>query len=105
MPGSSSYPSAGHNMNRLRVLITNQSLWFRSGTEMYARDLALVLARRGHEPVVFSPRPGVVADELRAAGVRVTSNLDRIHGKPDVIHAHHTLETLEALSRFPNTPA
>lgn len=92
-------------MSGLRVLIVNQSLWFRSGTEMYVRDLALGLLQRGHRPTVFSPQLGEVADEVRAAGVPVVDELDQIVEPPEAIHAHHTRETVATLSRFTNTPA
>jgi glycosyl transferase family 4 len=101
VPGRSGSRTAG----RLRVLITNVSLWYRSGTELYTRDLAIGLARRGHSPVVYSTQLGTVADELRRATVPVVDDLAAIGVTPDVIHAHHTLETMAAGLRFPATPA
>jgi hypothetical protein len=92
-------------MARLRVLITNLSLWYRSGTELYTRDLALGLARRGHSPVVFSTQLGAVADEIQRATVPVVNDLAAIAALPDIIHGHHSLETMAALLRFPTTPA
>jgi hypothetical protein len=89
----------------LRVLMTNLSLSARSGTETYARDLALELARRGHVPTVYSPLPGVVADELRAAGVRVVTDLAGESEPPHVVHGHHHVETMSAVLRFPGAPA
>ena len=91
-------------MERVRVLITNLSLWYRSGTELYTRDLAIGLARRGHSPVVFSTQLGAVADELRRATIPVVDDLAAIGATPHVIHAHHTLETMAAALRFPRAP-
>ena len=91
-------------MQRARVLITNLSLWYRSGTELYTRDLAIGLARRGYSPVVFSTQLGVVADELRRATIPVVDDLTAIGAAPDVIHGHHTLETMAAALRFPQAP-
>ncbi len=91
-------------MSSLRVLITNILLDSRSGTEMYVRDLAMGLVARGHFPVVFSPRLGPLADELRAASVPVVDQLEKITEPPDVIHGHHSMETMMALLYFPRAP-
>src|SRR5271155_828460 len=77
----------------------------RSGTEIATRDLALGLKSAGHEPLVYSPRLGVIADEIAQAGITVTSDLGKLAGVPDIIHGHHYAETVTALVRFPNTPA
>lgn len=90
---------------QLRVLITNRSLSTRTGTELYVRDLAIALARRGHQPVVYTPHPGDVAREIRAETIPVTDDLRAIAEPPDVIHGHHGLETLAALLAFPGVPA
>jgi glycosyltransferase involved in cell wall biosynthesis len=89
----------------LRVLVTNRILANRTGTELYVRDLALALLRRGHRPIAYSPVLGPVADELRAATVPVVDDLAQVGSAPDVIHGHHGLETLSALLAFPGVPA
>ena len=89
----------------LRVLITNRTLATRTGTELYVRDLAVALARRGHAPIVYTPRPGDVAREIRAETIPVTDDLRTIAEPPDVIHGHHALELLAALLAFPGVPA
>ncbi len=92
-------------MNVLRVLLTNVTLATRSGTELFTRDLAIGLARRGHRPVVYTPDPGVVAEEIRAAGIAVTADLAEVAEEPDVIHGHHTLPLMAALEWFSGRPA
>jgi len=89
----------------MRVLLTNNTLDVRAGTELYVRDVALELMRRGHQPVAYSTRLGSVAEELRAATVPVISSLETLGEVPDVIHGHHHYETLTALLWFPETPA
>ncbi|MES2833486.1 MAG: glycosyltransferase [Pseudomonadota bacterium] len=89
----------------LRVLMTNLTLAGRTGTEIVTRDLALALKRAGHAPTVYTPRPGPIAGELRAAGVPVVSDIAEITEKPDVIHGHHVIQTGVAAARFPDTPA
>lgn len=61
-------------MISLRVLITNLTLAHRTGTELYVRDLALGLQRRGHQPFAFSPELGSVSDELRQQSIPVVDN-------------------------------
>jgi len=89
----------------LTVLLTNFELAIRGGSQLYLRDVALELLRRGHRPFVYSPRLGSVAHELIAATVPVVDDLSRVTVKPDVIHGHHNHETLTALLRFPGVPA
>lgn len=88
----------------MRILITNILLYSQTGTEMYVRDLAIGLLKRGHFPVVFSPQLGPLADELRAASVPVADRLDQIAEAPDVVHGHHSMETMMALLHFPHAP-
>ena len=89
----------------LRVLFTNITLASRTGTELYIKEAALGLLRRGHAPVIYTPDPGAIAGEIRAAGVPVVSDVSRLTVRPDVIHGHHHQQTLVALLRFPGVPA
>jgi hypothetical protein len=89
----------------LRILITNHSLSNYAGTELYVRDLAVRLLRRGHTPIVYSTQLGQVAEDLRAATVPVVDDLNSLAEPPDLIHGQHNLETMTALLHFPCTPA
>ena len=89
----------------MRVLFTNNTLSERAGSELYVRDVALALLRRGHQPVAYSTRLGAVADELRAATVPVIDDLAHLAVPPDIIHGHHHLDAMTAMLRFPNVPA
>jgi hypothetical protein len=86
-------------------LITNSTVASRSGTELYVRDLACGLLARGHRPVVYTPKLGPLARELRDKTVPVTDRLDTITEPPEIIHGHHNLETMTALLRFTHAPA
>jgi Glycosyltransferase Family 4 len=88
-----------------RVLIATITLAARTGTAVYTRDLALALLRRGHLPIVYATQSGPLAEELRHATIPVVTDLDAVAAPPDVIHGHHHLETLAALTRFPRVPA
>ncbi|HKO41871.1 MAG TPA: glycosyltransferase [Pyrinomonadaceae bacterium] len=92
-------------MKPLNILIANDGLDRRAGTEVYVRDLALGLLQRGHKPIAFSTVLGEVARELRAATVPVIDDLNLLAVQPDIIHGHHHLETMMALLHFPKTPA
>lgn len=35
----------------MRILLTNNTLGLRAGSELYVRDVALALLSRGHEPI------------------------------------------------------
>ncbi len=92
-------------MKSLKVLITNYALRERTGTEMYAFDLARGLLALGHSPVLYSPRPGPLAEKIRRETVPVVDDLDRLSAPPDIIHGQHADETATALLRFPDAPA
>lgn len=89
----------------MRILLTNTSLVERGGSELYIRDVALALLRRGHQPLVYSPRLGAVAAEIRTATVPVVDRLEALGAPPDLIHGQHHLETMTALSHFSQVPA
>lgn len=99
------FPSGTPSPERLRILITNAFVDRYTGTEVVVRDLALELQRQGHEPVIYSPRLGVVAKEVRAAGIHCTDDLRSIPSPPDIIHGQHHAPVIEALLRFSRTPA
>lgn len=89
----------------MRVLITNNTLAERAGSEMYVRDLALALLRRGHDPIACSTLLGDVANELRKATVPVVDDLSQVAAAPDVIHGQHHVDAMIAMLHFPQTPA
>ena len=89
----------------MRILITNSTIASRSGAELYVRDLACGLLERGHRPVVYAPRIGALARELRDKTVPVTDRLDSITTPPEIIHGHHNLETMTAVLHFTRAPA
>lgn len=89
----------------MKILITNVAFDKYAGTEVVVRDLAFAFLRLGHEPIIFSPQPGRIAEEVRNAGIHVTDDLSTLGSSPDIIHGHHHRALIEALLRFPDTPA
>jgi hypothetical protein len=92
-------------MSGLKVLITNLKLEGWTGTELFVRDVARGLLAAGHRPVIYSPRLGKLAAEIRKETVPVVDDLSQVASAPDIIHGQHANETLTALLHFPNTPA
>ncbi|MDD5579394.1 MAG: glycosyltransferase [Methylobacter sp.] len=89
----------------LRVLITNNTLAERTGSELYVYDIALALLKRGYNPIAYSSLLGDVAEELRKVTVPVIDNLSALIVAPDLIHGQHHLDAMTAMLRFPQTPA
>ena len=79
--------------------------WQAAALEQYLttapRDF-LAVATPGAGKTTFALR---IATELLQAGVAVTDDLQTLSEAPDVIHGHHTVETLTALLHFPAVPA
>lgn len=92
-------------MSGLRVLITNNTLAGRAGSELYVRDTATELLKRGHTPIAYSAILGEVASELEAANIPVVDNLNNLAVAPDLIHGQQHIELMTALLHFPQVPA
>ncbi|WP_417680898.1 glycosyltransferase [Roseibium sp.] len=88
----------------LRILMTNNTLSLRAGSELYLRDLAISFMKRGHFPVAYSRTLGAVANDLRAATIPVIDDLNEMSIAPDIIHGQHHLETMTAATHFPHVP-
>lgn len=89
----------------LKILITNNTLDFRAGTELYVRDVALALQKAGNWVAAYSTRLGDVAKELVQAGIPVSDDLSKIPFAPDLIHGQHHMETMCALLHCTSAPA
>jgi hypothetical protein len=88
-------------MSGWRVLITNDKLNTRFGAETATRDLVLGLAALGERPVVYTPEPGDLSEEIREAGIPVITDLRAVPFQPDIVHGNQHPETVEALLAFP----
>ncbi len=94
-----------HSMSGLRVLITNNTLAHRGGSELYVRDTATELLKRGHTPIAYSPILGEVARELEGVNIAVVDDLNSLAVAPDLIHGQQHMELMTALLHFPRLPA
>lgn len=88
----------------MKVLLTNIWLDEYAGTEVYVRDLALELQKRGLHVEVYSPRLGRVAQEIKQAGIHICAHTQDLQAVPDIIHGHQFLPTMDAIVRFQDTP-
>lgn len=79
-------------------------LLHRTGAEMFTRDLAMWLRRRGHAVTIFATAFGDMADELRLASIACITDVADMAARPDVIigNTHH--ETVRALVHFHDVP-
>jgi hypothetical protein len=89
----------------MRILITSFSCATRTGVEVYVRDLAIGLQKRGHVPIIYSPHLGELAQELRTLTIQVVDDLNAIVVPPDLIHGQHHIETMMAVLHFSGVPA
>ena len=89
----------------MKILITNNALANRSGSELYVQEIALELISRGHTVAAFSTDLGQLSERMIEQGVTVVDDLTQLTWVPDIIHAQHHLETMIALAYFPHTPA
>ncbi len=88
----------------LRILLTNNQLATRAGSEMFLYEVAIGLMKRGHNPVAYSMNLGEVAADLRRRTIPVIDSLEALAEPPDVIHGQHHLEAVTAMLRFPAVP-
>jgi len=88
----------------MNIIITNICLFSYTGTEVSVRDLAFALHRRGINVEVYSPLLGVIANEIREAGINVVDSVEDFTIKPDLIHAKHFIPTMEVILKFPDVP-
>jgi hypothetical protein len=89
----------------MKILFTNLSFDVYTGTQSVTRDLSVALTRAGHQVTIYSPWLGPIASGVRASGVAVTDDLFSLDDAPDIIHGHHHEPLMQALLRFPATPA
>jgi hypothetical protein len=89
----------------LRILLANYDLTRRGGTQLAVFDLAVKLSEWGHEPLVYSPHLGALADDIRNRGIPVVDHLSALGTEPEVIVGNHHLVTMTALQQYPSCPA
>lgn len=87
----------------MHVLIANERLSKRTGTEMAARDLAAALAARGHRVTLTAPVLGPLAEELRRDEGREVRPPEALI-RPDLVHLNDLSLAAPLAARFPGVP-
>jgi hypothetical protein len=76
----------------MKLLVANNHLEYRAGSELHTVDLCRGFRRAGHHVVVFTLKPGMMADTLREEDFSVFSlpDLRSLSGEEfDLIYLHH----------------
>jgi hypothetical protein len=97
-------PGAPPAARPLRILLAMCYLVHRTGAEMFTRDLALWLRRRGHAVTIFATAFGDMAEELRYASIACITGVTDMAARPDVIIGNTHNETVRALLHFHDVP-
>lgn len=87
------------------ILLVTIMLNVRTGTEVVCCETARGLRKRGHHVTIYCHQDGPTADQMRAEGFQVATDIASVAHPPDVIQANQTLPLLDAIGRFPTTPA
>jgi hypothetical protein len=88
----------------VKILLTNNALGARGGSESYLETIAVALRRLGHEIWFFTPHVGDMAGSLRRAGFPVSETLAELPRDFDVIHGQHTHVIARVRALMPETP-
>ena len=89
----------------MRVLITNESLDQRAGSDLFIRDLARGLQQLGHFVIAYGSDPRQQARLLERDSISVATDLANLPFRPDIIHARHHLDAMTAVMALPGVPA
>jgi len=103
-PEGTSTPGSTQSGKPLHILLAMCYLLHRTGAEMFTRDLAMWLRRRGHAVTVFATAFGDMANELRFASIACVTDLADIGARPDAIVGNTHQETVRALMHFHDVP-
>lgn len=104
-------------MNKLRILVANNTLSLLAGSETWTKTLALQLKKMGHHVDAFSPQLGTISNDLEEAGIKCYPEMATSNVKPfsfvieekrdysyDVIIANHNHIVDYLREQFPDTP-
>jgi len=89
----------------MRILITNERIDQRAGSDLFCRDLARGLQSRGHFVIAYGSDKRQLERMLERDSIPVVVNLEKLPFRPDVIHARHHLDAMTAVMALPGVPA
>ena len=88
----------------MKILMTNNALAARGGSESYLETVATELRRLGHEVTFYSPTCGHMAERLRERGFEVAADVADLPTDVDVIHGQHSNAVALVRERLATTP-
>lgn len=88
----------------MRILVTNNRLGVRGGSESYVETVMVALRNLGHDVIAYSPGLGDVAMNLRALGFEVHDDASRLPAGIDVIHGQHANAVAQVRRVLPAAP-
>jgi hypothetical protein len=88
----------------MKVLLVNDALLERGGSESYLQTISWALRRLGHSVSFFSSHLGGFADALTADGFEVFGSVRSLPGDFDVVHGQHVSSTALVRARLTDTP-
>lgn len=88
----------------MRILITNNRLDARGGSESYVETVMVALRHLGHDVIAFSPGLGAVATGLRELGFEVHDDASRLPAGIDVVHGQHANAVAHVRHALPAVP-
>ena len=88
----------------MKILMTNNALAERGGSESYLETVSAELRRLAHEVVFFSPICGATAGSLRRDGFEVFADVADLPDDVDVIHGQHANAVALVRERFARLP-
>jgi len=89
----------------MKILITNERLDQRAGSDLFARDLARGLQSRGHFVIAYGSDRHQLERLLERDSIPVVVDLEKLPFRPDVIHARHHLDAMTAVMTLSGVPA
>ena len=89
----------------MRILVTNEHLDQRAGSDLFVRDLARGLQRLGHFVIAYSSDLRERQRLLERDPIAVATDLASLTFRPDIIHARHHLDAMSAVVALPGVPA
>ncbi len=88
----------------MRILLTNNQISTRTGSELYLCEIAEALHAAGHDVACFSLTCGPLSERLKSLGIPVSDDLRALPRQPDVIHGQHIIETTLAAMTYRTVP-
>lgn len=89
----------------MKILLTNNKLDNRGGTESFVRDVARAMQERGHQVMAYGSYLGEGERLFERDEIPVTVDPSGLDFRPDIIHGQHHMDAMTAMACLPGVPA